>query len=170
MKPRVLYIIASIFVVIGIIMLLVYYFKPNQKMFITTQSIGIKNCHATEESNLMNKFDTSKQAENACMGDKNCVAFDWNGYDNTLNSPIIPPTTIFYNKIDEKCIVEKNKDDKNINTSGIKKSNSSSFSLWIGFILLIVGVGLFITPTFLKKSEKSSIIFNFDDEKEFGPL
>jgi hypothetical protein len=105
--------IFPIILIIGSILLVLYYMNVNakQKMNLVGFSSFIKktpSCFATplDEVNLLGQNLTAIEASNACLKNANCKAFDWKGLNVSNNGKFIEslPVTNFYSSVSNDCI------------------------------------------------------------------
>lgn len=103
--------IFPIMLIIGTILLVLYYTNVNakQKMKLVGFSSFIQNTPAclsasTPSNNLQPK--TAIEASNMCVADANCKAFDWKGLQVTSAGKFneIPPVANFYSSVSDDCM------------------------------------------------------------------
>lgn len=101
-----------VLLVLGVVMLIVYFYYTTNSMALDAYSQLIKNtpsCAATVS--LENgEFDTPERASISCLANANCAGFDWKGIN--INSDgtyeiLTNPQTTFYSRIQNNCSVGK---------------------------------------------------------------
>lgn len=99
--------IFPIILVIGIILLVLYYVRSKQVMKEVGFSTFINNtpvCAATGER--VAQHASTVDASNACKADETCQAFDWQGIEIAQNgtyTTLQDPVTRFYSGVSDKC-------------------------------------------------------------------
>lgn len=108
--------IFPIIMVVGIILLVLYYKRGEQVMKEVGFSTFIKNtpiCAATGERNP-GTYANTVAASNACKNDDTCKAFDWQGIEISKNGEykvLDNPVTTFYSGVYDKCRTSIKPDD-----------------------------------------------------------
>lgn len=120
------------FILIGLIMIAVYFaYQPGPTILLTKYSLGLDTSSGCGPSGpvVSTAYKTPFDAGDACLANKDYVAFDWKGFDLSSNdgnqgAPINPPQTTFYTSmLDPKCSIVT---DSNINLFRTPKFYSSA--------------------------------------------
>jgi hypothetical protein len=102
------------FILAGLIMIAVYFaYQPGPTILLTKYSLGLDTSSGCGPSGpvVSTAYKSPFDAGDACLANKDYVAFDWKGFDLSTNdgnqgAPLVPPQTTFYTSmLDPKCTI-----------------------------------------------------------------
>lgn len=102
--------IFPIILVVGIVLIVLYYTRGKKVMKEIGFSTFIHNhpiCAATGERVTAEMYANTVEASNACNADDTCQAFDWQGIEieqNRTYTPLDNPVTRFYSSVSDQCM------------------------------------------------------------------
>lgn len=113
--------IFPVFIIVGAVLLFVYYRNYTVEMKLTGYSSLINNTPAClpnpSSQKPLNSYKTQNEASNACLSNTDCQAFDWVAGEVQTDGSLKPyptPQTYFYSSVSNLCESSIKKDAVNI--------------------------------------------------------